>query len=345
MFKRVIKIIIALVCFALILAAAVFASARYFNEAPQSTSGTVIFEVKSGESARETGRRLEDEGIIRSRYFWYLLNRFEEGSLKAGTYRIEVPASQIAIHALLVKGQQTLVKVTIPEGVTLSKTARIFDEAGICSEAAFLDAAANEEILAAYQIPGETMEGYLFPDTYLFQEEYPAEKVVRVMADTFFKRLGALSVAGKEPDSGGLSPQELFEKVILASIIEREYRVDEEAALMAGVFYNRLAIGMPLQSCATVEYIITEIQGKPHPEVLYTRDTEIKNPYNTYVYRGLPPGPISAPGTVALLAVFNPAPSDYRYFRLIDPGAGRHYFSKTFDDHIQAGQLYVKGNR
>jgi UPF0755 protein len=101
---------------------------------------------------------------------------------------------------------------------------------------------------------------------------------------------------------------------------------------------------MALQSCATVEYVITEIQGKPHPEILYTRDTEIKDPYNTYIRPGLPPGPISVPGKVALNAVFHPVASDFLYFRLIDPAEGRHYFSKTLDDHIRAGTLYVKGS-
>jgi UPF0755 protein len=140
-----------------------------------------------------------------------------------------------------------------------------------------------------------------------------------------------------------MSGSELNRRIIIASIVEREYRVDEEAPLMAGVFYNRLDIGMALQSCATVEYIITEIQGRPHPDVLYTRDIEIRDPYNTYIRPGLPPGPISAPGAVALAAAFQPASSNYLYFRLIDPEAGRHYFSQTLDDHIKAGLLYVKG--
>jgi UPF0755 protein len=129
----------------------------------------------------------------------------------------------------------------------------------------------------------------------------------------------------------------------LASIVEREYRAIDEAPLIAGVFYNRLRIGMPLQSCATVEYVITEIQGKPHPERLFDRDTEIRDPYNTYIRSGLPPGPISVPSRIALDAVFHPQASDYLYFRLINPAEGRHYFSRTLDEHIQAGALYVKG--
>jgi UPF0755 protein len=141
-----------------------------------------------------------------------------------------------------------------------------------------------------------------------------------------------------------MPPDELNRLVILASIIEREYRLDEEAPLMAGVFKNRLDIGMALQSCATVEYVITEIQGKPHPEVLSTRDTEIRDPYNTYIRSGLPPGPIASPGAIALKAAFNPVKSDYLYFRLVEADLGRHYFSRTLDDHIKAGRLYTKRN-
>ncbi|GHV96216.1 hypothetical protein AGMMS50293_25360 [Spirochaetia bacterium] len=298
----------------------------------------VFIEVRKGESAQSVGRRLEHAGLIRSRHFWYFLCRFDREFIKSGTYLLETPASQMAIHRVLVSGKQLLQRVTIPEGVTLKKTAKILEDAGICTADEFLTAAASPEFISRYGVPNATLEGYLFPDTYLFPADYPAAQAVRAMADTFFEKLKAIDSAAL-----GMSPGELNRRVIIASIVEREYRVDEEAPLMAGVFYNRLTIGMALQSCATVEYIITEIQGRPHPEVLYTRDTEIRDPYNTYIMPGLPPGPISAPGAVALNAAFYPAPSDYLYFRLTDAAAGRHYFSRTLDDHIRAGQLYVKG--
>jgi len=112
---------------------------------------------------------------------------------------------------------------------------------------------------------------------------------------------------------------------------------------MAGVFLNRLRINMALQSCATVVYIITQIQNKPHPSVLLFADLEIRDPYNTYLYLGLPPGPISAPGVVSLNAVMNPDRTEYLYFRLVDSASGRHYFSRTYDEHIKAGQLIPKG--
>jgi UPF0755 protein len=299
--------------------------------------GSVYLEIRRGESARSVGKRLEEAGIIRSRYFWDLLSRLGRGYIQTGAYRLEPPMSQLSLRDMLVSGRQLLRRITIPEGITLKKMAPLFEEAGICGAGEFLDAAADGEIRDRYRVPGPTMEGYLFPDTYLFPLEYPARRVVGTMADTFFTRL-----AGIDEDYPALGPEELNRRVIIASIVEREYRVEEEAALMAGVFYNRLGIGMALQSCATVEYVITEIQGRPHPDVLYNRDTEIRDPYNTYIRPGLPPGPISSPGAAALKAAFHPAASDYLYFRLVDAAAGRHYFSRTLDDHIRAAALYVK---
>jgi UPF0755 protein len=300
----------------------------------------LFLEVRNGETAYSVGSRLENAGVIRNRYLWYMLFRLDREFMKTGTYRIELPATQMQIRSLLISGDQLLVRITIPEGVTLKKTARVIEDAGICGAEDFLNAASSREILSSYSIPGTTMEGYLFPDTYLFPLGYPASKVVSAMADTFFRRLEKIN-----SETGGrtFNSTELNRRVIIASIVEREYRVAEEAARMAGVFYNRLQIGMALQSCATVEYVITEIEGRPHPEILYNRDLEIRNPYNTYLRPGLPPGPISAPGEIALKAALAPEQTNYLYFRLMDLGTGQHYFSRTLDDHIRAGALYVKG--
>jgi UPF0755 protein len=303
----------------------------------KNEDGSVLIEVRKGETGYSVGKRLEEAGLIRSRYFWYALSRFDRNVVKSGTFRLEPPAAQLAIRKVLVEGRQTLEKVVVPEGSTLKKTARILEEAGICAAEELLRAAGDPEILSSYSIPAAAMEGYLFPDTYLFPKDYPAEKVIRAMADNFFFRIQEAGIVKRGED--------LHAIVILASIVEREYRAEDEAPLMAGVFFNRLRIGMALQSCATVEYVITEIRGKPHPAVIYTRDTEIQDPYNTYVHPGLPPGPICSPGTLALGAAFQPRAVDYLYFRLVDPEAGRHYFSKTFDDHIRAGFFYTKQGR
>jgi len=307
-------------------------------ETEGENDAVIRFEVRKGESARSVGQRLADAGIIRNRYFWSALCRFYPEPIKTGTYRLELPLNQMAIHRILVAGKQILMRVTVPEGLTLKKTALLLAEAGVCSVEDFITASSNPDLVAHYQIPGDSMEGYLFPDTYLFPPEYPATKIIQSMADTFFLRIGEI-----DERALNMSPDELNRLVIIASIVEREYRLDEEAPVMAGVFFNRINIGMALQSCATVEYVITEIQGKPHPEVLLTRDTEIRDPYNTYIRPGLPPGPIASPGAVALRAVFTPAQTSYLYFRLVEPAVGRHYFSQTLDDHIRAGALYTKG--
>jgi len=304
---------------------------------PNNMDSTVLFEIRRGETARSVGGRLEEAGLIRSRHFWVLLNRAQKEFIKTGTYRLELPLNQLAIYRIFVSGKQVLNRITVPEGVTLKKAARIFDESNICSAQDFLAAAEDAELLSFYNIPGNTFEGYLFPDTYFFPEGYPASGVIKKMTDTFFERIGSI-----EPEALTMNPMELNKRVIIASIVEREYRQAEEAPLMAGVFFNRLDINMALQSCATVEYVITEIQGRPHPELLLNRDIEIRNPYNTYITPGLPPGPISSPGATALRAAFAPQVSDYLYFRLTDPERGLHYFSRTLDDHIRAGLLYVK---
>ena len=299
--------------------------------------GSYLIDVRRGESSQSVGMRLERNGLISSRHFWNILCRLDGEYIKTGTYRITMPESMLSIYRLLISGKEVLHKVTVPEGVTLKKMSAIVEEAGICSGREFLEAAYKPEIMKKYGIQNASMEGYLFPDTYLFPAEYPGEQVVIKMADNFFYKLESIS-----PLIGNLSAKELNEKIILASVVEREYKIAEEAPLMAGVFYNRLGIGMALQSCATVVYVITEIQGKPHPNVLLFQDLEIVNPYNTYMYPGLPPGPICAPGIVALRAVMNPEKTGYLYFRLENAASGRHYFSRTHDEHIRAGLFYIK---
>jgi UPF0755 protein len=321
----------------------------YCNSAPSGTpvstngvsidGGGAIVEIWDGESSIAAGKRLFKAGIIRNVLFWNMLSRIESEYIKTGVYRIDLPLTQTALHRILRNGRQKLERITVPEGFTLRKTAVLLENAGICDAADFLKAAGDRTLLDQYRIPGETIEGYLYPDTYLFEANYPAELVVRKMADTFFSRLAEFGI-----DRTKFTPEELYKKVIFASIIEREYRVIEEAAVIAGVFQNRLERGMRLESCATVEYIITEIEGKPHPYRLFNRDIQIQNPYNTYIRSGLPPGPIAAPGAVALKAAFAPENNDFLFFRVIDPASGGHYFSKKFDEHIAAGELFVKGN-
>ncbi|MCL2609776.1 MAG: endolytic transglycosylase MltG [Treponema sp.] len=295
----------------------------------------VRFLVNRGESGRAVGARLLEAGLIRNLNFWNLAGRFRGGQIKAGEYLIEIPTGQGRLRDILETGRDILVRVTIPEGLTLRMTADLFEEAGIVPAEAFVRAASDRELLDLYGIPGTTMEGFLFPDTYLFPANFPAARVVKAMADNFFARAAALN-----PKLADMPAEELFSLVILASIVQKEYRVPEEAALMAGVFANRLRIGMALQSCATVVYVLTEELGRPHPNRIYYVDLEVRSPFNTYLRGGLPPAPIASPGRIALAAALEPAVNDFLFFRLINEATGRHQFSRTGIEHQRAGDLY-----
>ncbi|MDR2865731.1 MAG: endolytic transglycosylase MltG, partial [Spirochaetaceae bacterium] len=218
------------------------------NVAVDSEKKEVLMELREGESASSIGARLEAAHLIKTQYLWNILCRIDRDYLKAGNYQFAEGLRLTEIHDIFVNGKQMLVSVTIPEGSTIKKTAAILEKAGICSARDFIESAQNKSLLDEYRIPGKTMEGYLSPDTYYFPVRYPATQAVRAMAETFYKKLHDLGI-GQE------SALELHNQVILASIIEREYRIDEEAPVMAGVFQNRMKIGMRLESCASIEYI------------------------------------------------------------------------------------------
>lgn len=319
--------------------------AYWLNEPPGSMPGSTIVSVEKGDSFRTVARSLHKQGLIHSWAFLDLISivKGTTAELKVGRYKIDRGATTIDIHNLLVSGKQLLVRVTIPDGWTLKQMAERFESEKIVSKADFLEAAISPELLKNLGIPAESAEGFLFPDTYYFPENYPAAKVVRTMAGNFFRHLGEIY-----PDYKKLTPKELLEKVTMASIVEGEYRVREEAPIIASVFYNRIGENMRLQSCATVSYVLTDINGQPHQTRLFDKDLWVPSPYNTYRHRGLPPGPISAPGRIALHAAFFPADTNYLYFVLENPTTGKHFFSKSFAAHVMAkyalDNLYLKAN-
>jgi UPF0755 protein len=301
--------------------------------------GDSLFVVQRGESLADIAERLAAERYIRSPALLRVLARLRgtESAFKAGWYRIPRGAGIAGIHDLLVSGAQSLVKLTIPEGWTVSRIAALAEERGIAPAAEVLGAAADAALAADLGVPAKSLEGFLYPDTYFVPAPFPARMLLATMARTFFERLDEV-----EPGWRALEPSALFERVTLASIVEREYRVAAEAPLIASVFANRLRRGIGLESCATIAYIITEIQHQPHPEYITLEDKGIDSPYNTYKWAGLPPGPIANPGRVALEAAFHPARTDYLYFVLRDPGEGKHYFSRDLDAHNKAKNLYLK---
>ncbi|PKL26663.1 MAG: endolytic transglycosylase MltG [Spirochaetae bacterium HGW-Spirochaetae-3] len=298
-----------------------------------------VFTVGPGETGSSVARRLAQDEVIKSEYLFRLLMRSKglEHSLKAGDYAIEADMGSTDILAMISGGKQALIRMTIPEGTGLKAIATAAEAAGIASADDVTAAAHDAALLKRLGIPAKSAIGYLFPDTYLLPRNAGGDEVVSLMVETMRKR-----VYQAVPEAVELSPEELHDRVILASIVEREYRVAEEAPLMASVFLNRLRIGMALQSCATVVYVISEVQDKPHPTRIFDRDLKIDDPFNTYLYPGLPPEPICDPGLTALSATLRPAITKYLYFRLVDEASGKHYFSATLDEHIRAASLAVK---
>ena len=303
------------------------------------------FEIPSGMSAKAIAEGLEEKGVIRDASVFYIVSRAgklyhryfggeNDFALKSGSYNLNSSMDMLEIMRVLHTGKQEDIVVVIPEGLTLSKIADIVASHNVCSKESFIASATDKNIIEDYGFSAHSLEGCLFPDTYFFVLDMESEKVVRMMVDNFFAHVGEID------ELKGIERKDLYQKVILASIVEREYRVAEEAPVIASVFSNRLAKSMRLQSCATIEYIITEIEGLPHPDVIHYKDLYRESPYNTYREKGLPPSPISNPGFVALKAVAKPADTNYYYFRLTDEQKGSHTFSETFDEHTTVNIAY-----
>ncbi len=314
----------------------------YFNAPPREktlSAGDMLVTVTPGENVKEIAGELEKVHLLRSSQalVFYAKLMGTGGSFKAGVYRLRAGETMKTLHDTLIAGVQQLYPVTIPEGWTVKRIGQLLEKKHITSAQEFYKAVRNRNLLKEYSIPSDTAEGYLYPDTYMLQHDFPAEKIVRFFIDSFFKKLREIYPSYKK-----LTPRELYEKVIIASIVEREYRIPKEAPLIAGVFYNRLKDNMSLGSCATIAYIITDVEGKKHPSIITYDDLEIDSPFNTYRHKGLPPKPISNPSEVALRAALYPAHTNYLFFVLENPVTGKHKFTSTYQDHLNAKNLYIK---
>jgi len=314
--------------------AAAFLWAWYENTAVPGVSDKV-FRVPPGEALGQTAQRLGDEGLVRSPLLFRLTFQWlhGEGRFPSGTFSVpggmtSEQAAQFFLHA-----QPIQIRVTVPEGWTATKIARLLEDKKVVLAKDFLAVVHQPSLLGPPGAGLTTLDGRLFPETYLFALDMQAVEVVRVFVQTFQKRTAAWS--------GRFSPEQWEKNIVLASVVEREYRNASEASLVASVFRNRLNKGIPLGSCATIEYILTEILGRPHPKRIFFVHTEIPSPYNTYLNKGLPPAAISNPGITALKAAFEPVESDYLYFVVADSSLGTHTFSSNYASHQKAREAYL----
>ncbi len=353
--KKIIRIVLAVffLILAMFVSALLIFRTQFFpvekNELGLDIIGETRIEIPYGTSVTQTAKILKENNLIKSEKAFYYSARFpvilkiffpnreiKAFTLKSGTYKISPLMDIIEIQEVLSSAQTEFIIVSVPEGYTIKKIANLLEQNEICTSIDFINTCRNIALPQEYGIPSETIEGYLFPDTYYLTKGMGAETVAKMMVDNFFEKIKTVENLSDQ------TPEELFETVKLASIVEREYRVADEAPLIASVFKNRLAHSIGLYSCATVEYILTEIQDKPHPNVIKIEDTRIDNPYNTYLYAGLPPGPISNPGLVALNAATNTPKTSYYFFQVADAEEGKHVFNTTFEEHKINHNLYTK---
>ena len=272
---------------------------------------------------------LAAHGVIRHRLWFKLAARFKhvDRSIKAGVYELARDAPTREILSALAEGRTASARVTVPEGLTIPEVAAIVAErAGIPADS-FVEAARDTALTRDLGIRGSSLEGFLRPDTYAVPLGSSARDVARMMVETFNAEWRPEWTA--RLDTLGLRRIELM---ALASIVEGEARADEERETIAGVYRNRLRIGMPLQADPTVQYAILLATGKRKPR-LYQKDYLFPSPYNTYLHPGLPPGPVNSPSRRSIEAALYPAQVPYLYF--VAGPDGRHLFSKTYDEHLR----------
>ena len=318
-----IRIGILTLCSLAILCLIVSLIAGFLISAPTSSGDVVNFDIPTGSKSRAIARRLAAEKLIRSELAFRLVVRHRGigKRLQAGTYALRRNMSLSDILDAFEKGQVTLVSWTVPEGLTKGKIARLWETSGFGTATAFQKAFETTNLLEKYGLEDKTVEGYLFPNTYKFAKGTTAEKVVEMMLAEFKKRWN--ETFDKESSDLGYTQHEI---VTLASIIEKEARIKSEHPRISSVFHNRLKRGWRLQADPTVLYALG------NPDRLLTKvDLGVDSPYNTYKYKGLPPGPIASPGIDSIIAALRPEETNYFYFVAV--GDGKHHFSKTLSEH------------
>lgn len=302
---------------------------------PENKNREVVVAIPVSATADQVGEILKQNGLVRSPLAFGLYARYTgmDSRIKAGEYRLNDSSSTPELLRELVDGSLAEMSFTVPEGYTTAQIASMLAAKGLADRQKFLRAAAEEEFsypfLQGLPKGEKRLEGYLFPDTYQVDRGSNEVSIIEMMLDRFAAEMEELDYLDRA-ESNGVT---LHEALTIASIVEREALVDEERPRIAGVIYNRLAIDMPLQMCATVQYIL----GTTKPELSY-EDLEIDSPYNTYKIYGLPPGPISVPGRTSLLAAVQPETTEYLYY--VAKSDGTHAFAKTLVEHNANKERY-----
>ena len=290
----------------------------------------VAIEVKQGDGFYDILNNLEKEDKLRNKLMIKIKLALDNKNINLNEGIYEIP-SDSTLNDILKSLENNLdninlVKITIPEGYNVEEIGAKLEESDFCSKEEFIDAVNNYQLPDFVEEKDKTrynLEGFLYPDTYLIKKGTSAEDIITVMLERFKTVMSEV----KEEIKLTLDDSEMYDVITIASMIEKEARVDEDRPLIASVIYNRLNEDMKLQLDATVLYSLGY-----HVETVLNRHLEVDSPYNTYKYKGLPEGPICNPGIESIKAALQPAESDYIYYILENDGS--HYFTNSYDDFL-----------
>jgi peptidoglycan lytic transglycosylase G len=308
---------------------------RFLVPPPLKNPAVQIVQILPGMSLHTIAHRLTKKRIIQDPHKFMLLTWWKglDKKIQWGDFELYEGMPPGILLDYLTTGKTMLKRIVIPEGFTLQQIAKRLSEENLATENAFLTSANNPQFIEALGIEGRSLEGYLFPDTYVFHRGMSVQSIQTRMVQRFEEVFNSLKI-----DDGIMDNFSLRKIVTLASIVEKESSLSSERPLIAAVYYNRLKKGMALQSDPTVIYGIKDFNGD-----LTKKDLLTPTAYNTYLKPGLPPGPIANPGKDALQAVLSPAQSDFLYF--VSKKDGSHYFSKNLLDHNRAVVKYQLSGR
>jgi len=341
MAKRIMKslkvIIILIVVFFIFI---IISYNRGINSPASSERKEIFFTIEKGEGVNQISQNLFDVGLIKSKnYFeYYVWLNNVENRLQAGSYLLNTRQSIVELVKSLVEGRAVSDEreIKIIEGWTTKNIEEYLKENSIKASEGFLESVQDKNFVSKIsseypELDIRLLEGYLFPDTYRIYNNSTGEDIVVKMVSNLDKKL-----TPEMREDIKNQKKSVFEIITMASILEKEVRSYEDMQIVSGIFWDRIKNGQGLESCATLAYIL----GVNKP-VYSLEDTQIDSPYNTYKYRGLPPGPVSNPGINAIKAAIYPKYTDYNYF-LSRPDTGETVFSATYDEHIRNKNKYLK---
>lgn len=336
-----------LIIITLLIIAVIFAGIfTLYSASPMSKYNEIVyFEIKQGEGANSIARKLELQGLIRNAKLFSLISKYlkYDRKLLSGYYQLNKTMNMIDIMKYINSGKQVMSKLTITEGKNIYEIANYLEEENFTTKEEFLKLCHDKEILQKYNIPAESVEGYIFPSTYYIVKGNPPKVLINLMIDSLFEKFPRDDFENRAKKLG----YSLHEVLTMASIIEKEMGALDDPKIISSVYYNRLSIDMRLQADPTTIYAMT-LQKGDAIETVKSRDIaeairEMQSPYNTYLKKGLPPAPICSSGVRAIEAALNPARTDYLFF--VADGTGKHVFTTTYEEHVNNINKYIFNRR